>query len=343
MSRVTIEEFDSDGDSDFRSLHENILADLQKVLKAKDLPLYDMALYHFGVADKNLDNRGPIMKYGILAQLILMSQGKDTGKFYSIASALELINGFLEVHDDVQAGNPTREGRDALWWVWGPAQAINAGDAMNSLARVIIVGLEENGVSGDLIYKALQIVDQALIETMEGRFQDLEMQEKLDVSEDEYLSMSKSKRGALVGASLALGALFSGLNSEVQSNLIECGRNVGVASQINDDLKEILVDRDDGNVEFLNKKKLYPLVMAMNKAGPSQKRKLGEVYFKRVLLEEDLRVVREIIYELDVIDLCKEKLHMYKINALDSLADLSSDIDTIQRLFSHEFYGALHS
>ena len=116
-----------------------------------------------------------------------------------------------------------------------------------------------------------------------------------------------------------------------------------MASQINDDLKEILLDRDDGNVEFLNKKKLYPLVVAMNKAGPSQKRKLGEVYFKRVLLEEDLRVVREIIYELDVIDLCKEKLHMYKINALGSLADLSGDTNTIQRLFSHEFYGALHS
>ena len=102
--------------------------------------------------------------------------------------------------------------------------------------------------------------------------------------------MAEKKRGALVGASLALGALFADLDYEIQSNLIECGRNIGVASQINDDINEILMDRDDGNVEFLNKKKLFPLVLAMSKAGPSEKRKLGAVSYTHLTLPTILLV-----------------------------------------------------
>ena len=50
------------------------------------------------------------------------------------AAAVELVQGFTEIHDDVQGGIPTRDGRDAVWWVWGPAQAINAGDGMHGWA-----------------------------------------------------------------------------------------------------------------------------------------------------------------------------------------------------------------
>ena len=115
-----------------------------------------------------------------------------------------------------------------------------------------------------------------------------------------------------------------------------------MASQINDDINEILMDRDDGNVEFLNKKKLFPLVLAMSKAGPSEKRKLGEVYFKRVLLEEDLAVVRGIIHDLDVMELCREKLDTHRERALAHLVGLPGNSKVIEAFLSDEFYGAIH-
>ena len=341
MSKMTRHEAANNDEVDFNLLEEDIRGTLREVLTAKNLPLYDMISYHFGILGGEPEGPLPTMKHGILSQLILMLEGNGNRQFVSLASALELLNGFLEVHDDVQSGNPSRQGRDALWWVWGPAQAINAGDGMNSLARMMVVGLGERGVSADLIYNALHIIDRSLVETVEGRFQDLEMQEKIEVPENEYLWMAEMKRGALVGASLALGALFADLDYEIQTNLIECGRDIGVASQINDDINEILMDRDDGNVEFLNKKKLFPLVLAMSKAGPSEKRKLGEVYFKRVLLEEDLAVVRGIIHDLDVMELCREKLNTHQERALAHLAGLPGDSKVIEAFLSDEFYGAI--
>ena len=48
---------------------------------------------------------------------------------------------FLQIHDDVQSGSPQRAGRDTVWWKWGPAQAINAGDGMYAMARVALFRL----------------------------------------------------------------------------------------------------------------------------------------------------------------------------------------------------------
>jgi hypothetical protein len=44
-------------------------------------------------------------------------------------------------------------------------------------------------------------------------------------------------------------------------------------------------------IDFLNKKKLFPVIAGLEKATPSQKRKLGDVYFKRVLENSDLDAV----------------------------------------------------
>ena len=99
------------------------------------------------------------------------------------------------------------------------------------------------------------------------------------------------------------------------------------------------MDRSDGNVEFMNKKKLFPLILGMSKAGPSEKRKLGEVYFKRVLVEEDLSVVRGIIHELNVMEVCKAKLETHRQKVLINLKYLPGDSTLIETFLSEEFYG----
>ena len=77
----------------------------------------------------------------------------------------------------------------------------------------------------------------------------------------------------------------------------------------------------------------------MGKAGPSEKRKLGEVYFKRVLVEDDLSVVREIIHELDVIEVCNSKLETHRQKVLENLKYLPGDSALIEKFLSEEFYG----
>ena len=55
--------------------------------------------------------------------------------------------------------------------------------------------------------------------------------------------------------------------------------------------------RTEPSDEVLNKKKLLPLAYAIENADVSIKRRLGEIYFKRVLDSADVDVIRGILDE----------------------------------------------
>ena len=107
---------------------------------------------------------------------------------------------------------------------------------------------------------------------------------------------------------------------------------LGEAIQIKSDLDQLWNIPEGEGVDFLNKKKLYPVVLAMQKATPAEKRKLGDVYFKRVLESEDINVVREIVENIgskkeaeDRFDACISEVEQI-LNKYNSNADLSSQI-----------------
>ena len=105
-------------------------AELHALLENKDMQLYRMVSYHLGWKDAIGNEVGPpnaSRPHGVacLATCLALEGNIDTA--VRAATAVELINCLSEIHDDVQSGRPSRHNRDAVWWVWGPAQAINVG------------------------------------------------------------------------------------------------------------------------------------------------------------------------------------------------------------------------
>ena len=203
---------------------------------------------------------------------------------------------FVQIHDDVQSGSPQRAGRDAVWWKWGPAQAINAGDAMYAMARISLFRLAERGAMAETTFRAIQILDETNLALCEGRFRDLEAQERIDLGVNAYLVMASDKGAALYVGAMRLGALVAGVDDALTSALADFGSKIGLARQIQDDLNE-LWHRTEPSDEVLNKKKLLPLAYAVENADVSVKRRLGEIYFKRVLDPADVDVIRGILDE----------------------------------------------
>ena len=113
--------------------------ELTVIVTSRDIPLYDMMAYHMGWQSAPGIDDPPIPQQrtrGVLCLLACRAFGGASSDAIPAAAAVELVHSFTEVHDDVQGGLPQRDGRDALWWVWGPAQAINAGDGLHALARL---------------------------------------------------------------------------------------------------------------------------------------------------------------------------------------------------------------
>ena len=71
--------------------------------------------------------------------------------------------------------------------------------------------------------------------------------------------------------------------------------------------------------EVLNKKKLLPVVHAIQNAGASERRRLGDVYFKRVLEPADVVEVQKLVEDLGGRERAIEVAAEHKTLAVKSL------------------------
>ena len=285
---------------------------LREVLDSRRMPLYRMMAYHLGWESATGDSLQPPRaerRHGVACLAACYATGGEADLALPAATGVELVQNSTQVHDDIQSGVPARNGRDTVWWVWGPAQAINVGDGMYALARLATFGMRDREVSAAKAFRAVQMVDEASLQSCEGRFQDLEAQERIDLSVDSYLEMASGKTGALYACAMKLGALVGSDGNEASIDAYgAAGDRLGVASQVQGDVRQIWGARQDSeaSLEVLNKKKLLPVVYALEKAKVSEKRRIGEIYFKRVLEPDDVAPLRAMLDELGARTYCEE-------------------------------------
>ena len=303
-------------------------AELKRIVSDRGLPLYSMMEHHLGWLSEDSTIALP-RPLGVLCLASCEALGGDPRAALPTAAAIELVHNFCEIHDDIQAGKIVRNGRDSVWWKWGPAQAINAGDGMHALARLALLGLGKRGFGPDTIFDAVKLLDKASLATCEGRFMDLEAQERLDLSSEAYLSMAEAKTGSLYGCAMEFGALAARADPQIRSRFVESGRNLGVAVQISDDMKQLSLgssDKESPSEDLANKKKLYPVVRAFEIASPLERRRLGEYYFKRVLDPSESSALSALILQLGVSDDARRETDSRVSKALECVnASLKSD------------------
>lgn len=288
---------------------------MKTVLEFREMQLYKMMSYHLGWNDSTGQSDTETCQprsHGVACLISCLALGGEMDTGLPAAAAVELVNGFSQVHDDVQGGHPKRGNRDAVWWVWGPAQAINTGDAMHALARISIFRLQDMGILPADAFRAVQILEQASLEMCEGQFKDIEAQERIDMTVDGYIEMAVGKTGALYGCAMRLGAVVASVDVVVENALGFCGEKLGVARQLRNDLREVWSDHGDYLPEdLLNKKKLVPVVYAFENGQISDKRRLGDLYFKRVLEPDDADTLRQILEEVGARSYCEALVETY--------------------------------
>ncbi|MCE2500996.1 MAG: polyprenyl synthetase family protein [Dehalococcoidia bacterium] len=269
-------------------------AELRDAFDGRQGMLYDLLRYHLGWVDERGNPAEtaltPLHHCGVLALAAADAVSGDYAPAVSAAAAVELAYNFVLVHNDVQAGRIDQSSeRPSIWWVWGPSQAINAGDGLHALARAVLMRLSEAGTPAATVLTALRSLDQACLTLCEGQYMDLTYQDQLMVSEPDYLDMVGRKSGALVGCSAGLGALAVGGDDPTAEALRHWGEMLGTARQIWEDIDDLWGTGGDGftPANVLNKKKSLPLIHALQNSATSAKRELGGIYMKRVLDPDD--------------------------------------------------------
>ncbi|PCH62334.1 MAG: geranyl transferase [SAR86 cluster bacterium] len=161
-----------------------------------------------------------------------------------LACAVELIHCYSLVHDDLPAmdDDDLRRGRPTLHKAYDEATAILVGDALQALAFQQIT--QAGAFSADSRLDMLNTLCKAAgFEGMvAGQAFDYQAVGK-QLSLQQLQTMHSLKTGALIQASISLGALSSPkLDSQQFDALSRYGDNIGLAFQVQDDILDVVGD-----------------------------------------------------------------------------------------------------
>ena len=311
----------------FNRFRDQIETEIKSLVLEEGFPLYRMMGYHMGWLDEYgeaAEGESGKRIRPTLSLLACEALGGDVKAALPAAAAVELVHNFSLIHDDIQDGNSERHNRPTVWWVWGPAQAINAGDGMHALARLALLRQTGEGMSPERTLKAVGLLDQACLRLCEGQYLDLTYQERVDISQDAYFKMVEGKTAALISCAAELGAVMSSAEEPVERAIAQFGAKLGTAFQIRDDILDLWGQQDTGKPlagDILNKKKSLPIVYAIENASGAERRTLGDVYFKRVMEPEDIDKIIEVLETLGAREFCQAKADALCDEAVQSLKD----------------------
>ena len=263
---------------------------------------YQMQEYHLGWRDQDLQptaaDSGKLLRprFCILACQVV---GGAAATAQPLAAAIQLLHDFSLIHDDIEDHSPTRRGRATVWNLWGIPQAINAGDGMYTAAQLSLLRLVEVGVAADVVVEIARRFNQTVMRICEGQYLDMSFEERLDLTEADYLAMISRKTAALIAAATGLGAILGGASQAQAVALYEFGEALGLAFQIEDDIlgiwgAEAVTGKPDAH-DIWGRKKSLPIIHALAHAEPEDVAALRRIYAQSDIQAGDIPAVLDIL------------------------------------------------
>jgi farnesyl diphosphate synthase len=193
---------------------------------------------------------GLAMRYGVLdggkrlRPLLVLAAcdalNGDTEAALRAAVAVELIHAYSLVHDDMPCmdNDVLRRGKPTVHVRFGVAQAMLAGDAMQALAFEVLT--PETGVPPALQARLVSLLARSAGHAgmAGGQAIDLASIGK-PLHEDELRDMHRRKTGALLQASVLMGAACGQPDNQVWQALGDYGSALGLAFQVVDDILDV--------------------------------------------------------------------------------------------------------
>jgi geranylgeranyl diphosphate synthase type II len=191
------------------------------------------------------------------------------------ACALEMIHTYSLIHDDLPAldNDDYRRGKPTCHKVFGEAIAILAGDGLLTEAFRLMTNQppEDSHSNGNVILDLVNEVAQAagVSGMVGGQVVDVESEGKrVDLPTVQYIHARKT--GAMILASVRVGAKLGGAKGETLDALTRYGESIGLAFQVVDDVlnvegKAALMGKKTGS-DLSRGKATYPSVLGLEES-----------------------------------------------------------------------------
>ncbi len=156
------------------------------------------------------------------------------------ACSLEFVHTYSLIHDDLPAldNDDYRRGKLTSHKVFGEAMAILTGDALLTLAFETLSKMDLTGDRKARVIAELATAAGTVGGMIGGQVADLEGEGKPPNAEL-LESIHRAKTGALLRASVRMGAIYAGADEQQLDAISRYGEHVGLAFQIVDDVLDV--------------------------------------------------------------------------------------------------------
>lgn len=254
--------------------------------------------------------------------LIAVLSGKVLGytkpELYRQAAMVEFIHTSTLLHDDVVDESDKRRGKDTANNLFGNAAAVLVGDFLYTRAFQLMVGANS--------MKLMKIMADATNVIAAGEVMQLMNIGNVDLSEDAYLEVIKSKTAKLFEAAAQIGAVLANAPDEQETALKNYGMLLGTVFQIVDDILDYVGDADtigkNLGDDLAEGKATLPLIYLMRQGTPAAAAAVKDALTNG--RREKFAEIRDFVLNSDALDYCRsvtEKMADEAVQCLSVLPD----------------------
>jgi competence protein ComQ len=232
------------------------------------------------------------------------------------AIAMELSALAIDIFDDIQD-----QDHDDLPWRQIPTpNALNLAICLSMLSSEAISALPDDR-DGRLYKKISQILSYMWTTCSDGQFQEALYDNIERVELDQYFELVERKSGSLTACACKIGAVLGGASDSLVLQFEQFGTNLGIMSQIRNDLNDFL--DFEKKKDFVNRKKTLPYVYLLNvlkgeKA--EQFKKLTEITKGKGLQrfgKEEQETLKQLVIDEGVVHYCRIMYELFREKSMD--------------------------
>jgi octaprenyl-diphosphate synthase len=167
-------------------------------------------------------------------------------------------------------------------------------------------------------FKHLHLLSEAVKQMSEGELLQMEKSRKLNLDEDIYFEIIKSKTASLLSSACAVGAYSTSKDEQKCDKMKLFGEKVGIAFQIKDDLFDYgneNIGKPTGN-DIKEKKITLPLIYTLNKVDKTLRRRIIYILKNENKNPDSIKFVISSVEQAGGIRYAIEKMNAYRDEAL---------------------------
>jgi octaprenyl-diphosphate synthase len=256
-----------------------------------------------------------------------------------LASVVEFIHTATLLHDDVVDSATLRRGIASANTLWGNEASVLVGDFLFSKSFSLMVGVGSLDI--------LRVFSNATTIIAEGEVLQLLCTGEIDLTEERYISVVRSKTAILMSAACEAGAILGGISGEKRQALADFGMDMGIAFQLMDDTLDYIATEEEFGKSIghdLEEGKItLPLIHTLRQCTEMERSSIEAVIQKDEMSLDDFHYVSALVtqyggiaYTVDVahayIDGCKKRLDMFDACSVrEAMIDLAEYVVTRSR------------